>query len=103
MDKRSIIEEMKVAPEIDPKIEINSRVSFIQNQLEQAESKTLVLGISRGVDSFTCGRLAQLAIDGLNDKYNSEDYKFIAVRPTVLKRMKTPHNALWTILNLLLR
>ena len=80
MDKRSIIEEMKVAPEIDPKIEINSRVSFIQNQLEQAESKTLVLGISGGVDSFTCGRLAQLAINGLNDKYNSEEYKFIAVR-----------------------
>ena len=80
MDKLSIIEEMKVAPEIIPKSEIEARVSFIQNQLEQAESKTLVLGISGGVDSFTCGRLAQLAIDGLNDKYNSEEYKFIAVR-----------------------
>ncbi|MCH2560029.1 MAG: NAD(+) synthase, partial [Pseudomonadales bacterium] len=76
MDKLSIIEEMKVAPEIIPKSEIEARVSFIQNQLEQAESKTLVLGISGGVDSFTCGRLAQLAIDGLNDKYNSEEYKF---------------------------
>ena len=42
MDKLSIIEEMKVAPEIDPKIEINSRVSFIQNQLEQAESLSLI-------------------------------------------------------------
>ena len=45
--KLSIIEEMKVAPEIVPKIEIESRVSFIQNQLEQAESKTLVLGNKR--------------------------------------------------------
>lgn len=80
MDKFSIIEEMKVSPEIVPKIEIDSRVSFIQKKLEQADSKVLVLGISGGVDSFTCGRLAQLAIDGLNDKFGNKDYKFIAVR-----------------------
>ena len=71
MSAREIIEEMKVKPQIDPQNEIDSRVTFIQKQLEEAESKTLVLGISGGVDSFTCGRLAQLAVDGLNEKYKS--------------------------------
>ena len=64
MSAREIIEEMKVKPQIDPQNEIDSRVTFIQKRLEEAASKTLVLGISGGVDSFTCGRLAQLAVDG---------------------------------------
>ena len=80
MSAREIIEEMKVKPQIDPQNEIDSRVTFIQKRLEEAGSKTLVLGISGGVDSFTCGRLAQLAVDGLNEKYNSSDYKFVAIR-----------------------
>ncbi len=80
MSAREIIEEMKVKPQIDPQNEIDSRVTFIQKRLEEAESKTLVLGISGGVDSFTCGRLAQLAVDGLNEKYKSSDYKFVAIR-----------------------
>ncbi|RZO06614.1 MAG: ammonia-dependent NAD(+) synthetase, partial [SAR92 clade bacterium] len=80
MSAREIIEEMKVKPQINPQNEIDSRVAFIQKRLEEAESKTLVLGISGGVDSFTCGRLAQLAVDGLNEKYKSSDYKFVAIR-----------------------
>ena len=80
MSAREIIEEMKVKPQIDPQNEIDSRVTFIQKRLEEAGSKTLVLGISGGVDSFTCGRLAQLAVDGLNEKYKSSDYQFVAIR-----------------------
>ena len=80
MSAREIIEEMKVKPQIDPQNEIDSRVTFIQKRLEEAGSKTLVLGISGGVDSFTCGRLAQLAVDGLNEKYKSSEYKFVAIR-----------------------
>ena len=80
MSARKIIEEMKVKPQIDPQNEIDSRVTFIQKRLEEAGSKTLVLGISGGVDSFTCGRLAQLAVDGLNEKYKSSDYQFVAIR-----------------------
>ncbi|MBL6895452.1 MAG: NAD(+) synthase, partial [Porticoccaceae bacterium] len=66
MNKQDIVNEMQVCPTIDPELEIKRRVEFIQNQLLSAGSKTLVLGISGGVDSATCGRLAQLAVDGLN-------------------------------------
>ena len=80
MNQQHIVSEMKVQPTIDAQFEINRRVEFIQNQLQQAGSKHLVLGISGGVDSSTCGRLAQLAVDGLNEQTNTQDYKFIAVR-----------------------
>ncbi|WP_318442678.1 ammonia-dependent NAD(+) synthetase [Photobacterium leiognathi] len=72
--------EMRVLPEIDVDFEIQRRVAFIQKKLKQSGSKSLVLGISGGVDSTTCGRLAQLAIDGLNTETNTNDYQFIAVR-----------------------
>ena len=80
MNKQKIIDEMRVLPDIDPEFEIQRRVSFIQNQLLASGCKSLVLGISGGVDSSTCGRLAQLAVDGLNEKTNSNDYQFVAVR-----------------------
>jgi len=69
-----------VLPEIDPQFEIQRRVAFIQSQLTQSGCKTLVLGISGGVDSSTCGRLAQLAVDDLNQQQNTDAYRFIAVR-----------------------
>jgi len=80
MNKQSIIDEMRVLPDIDPDQEIARRVSFIQNQLVESGCKALVLGISGGVDSSTCGRLAQLAVEGLNQKNNSDAYQFVAVR-----------------------
>lgn len=80
MNQQHIVTQMKVLPTIDVEFEINRRVAFIQKQLQQAGSKHLVLGISGGVDSSTCGRLAQLAIDGLNQQTNSNDHQFIAVR-----------------------
>ncbi|MCG7496461.1 ammonia-dependent NAD(+) synthetase [Vibrio sp. Of7-15] len=75
-----IRDEMRVLPAIDPVFEINRRVDFIKKKLLQAGCKSLVLGISGGVDSTTCGRLAQLAIDSLNQETESSDYQFIAVR-----------------------
>ncbi|WP_419207846.1 ammonia-dependent NAD(+) synthetase [Photobacterium leiognathi subsp. mandapamensis] len=72
--------EMRVLPEIDVDFEIQRRVAFIQKKLKQSGCKSLVLGISGGVDSTTCGRLAQLAIDALNTETNTNDYQFIAVR-----------------------
>lgn len=71
--------EMKVKPEIDPAQEIQTRVDFIKHKLTQSGSKTLVLGISGGVDSSTCGRLAQLSVDQLNEAHGG-GYQFIAVR-----------------------
>jgi len=80
MNKAAIIQEMRVIPEIDPQYEIQRRTQFIKNQLTVAGCKTLVLGISGGVDSSTCGRLAQLSIDQLNAEQGSNDYQFVAVR-----------------------
>lgn len=78
--KKQIIAEMKVKPSIDIDDEIHSRIGFIKQQLTNSGLKSLVLGISGGVDSSTCGRLCQLAIEELNAEQSSDDYNFIAVR-----------------------
>jgi NAD+ synthase len=78
--KKRIINEMKVNPTIDVAEQIRLRIDFIKQQLTQAGLKTLVLGISGGVDSSCCGRLCQLAIEELNDSCQSDEYNFIAVR-----------------------
>jgi len=80
MDKQQIISEMQVLASIDPDFEITRRVIFIQSQLTNAGAKTLVLGVSGGVDSSVCGRLAQLAVNDLNQKHSCSDYRFAAVR-----------------------
>ena len=85
MDQQTIIDEMKVLSEIDVAFEIRRRVDFIKSTLTNSGLKTLVLGISGGVDSSTCGRLAQLAVNELNDassskSNNTNEYRFIAVR-----------------------
>ena len=85
MDQQAIIDEMKVLPEIDVQFEIRRRIGFIKSTLKNSGLNTLVLGISGGVDSSTCGRLAQLAITELNDELKlSADrenaFQFIAVR-----------------------
>lgn len=87
MDQQAIIDEMKVLPEIDIQFEIRRRIDFIKSTLVNSGLKTLVLGISGGVDSSTCGRLAQIATTELNDELNSKPnidsnhvFQFIAVR-----------------------
>ncbi|WP_105902059.1 ammonia-dependent NAD(+) synthetase [Vibrio gangliei] len=75
-----IRQEMQVLPSIDPQFEISRRVTFIKTKLQQSGCKSLVLGISGGVDSTTCGRLAQLAVNELNQESGTTDYQFIAVR-----------------------
>ncbi len=78
--KDKIIAEMKVLPSIDPAHEVEKRVAFIKKQLIASGLKTLVLGISGGIDSCTLGKLAQLAIEQLNQEKATEEYQFIAVR-----------------------
>ncbi|EGQ7880668.1 ammonia-dependent NAD(+) synthetase [Vibrio cholerae] len=78
--EHKIREEMRVLPSIDPQFEIERRVAFIRRKLTEARCKSLVLGISGGVDSTTCGRLAQLAVEELNQQHNTTEYQFIAVR-----------------------
>lgn len=80
MNRQTIVDEMRVLPEIDPDFEITRRIQFIKKQLTSAGLKCLVLGISGGVDSSTCGRLAQLAVEELNNESGTGEYQFIAVR-----------------------
>lgn len=80
MLEKAIRRTMKVLPKIDPEYEVQRRIHFIQQRLIASATKSLVLGISGGVDSSTCGRLAQLAVEMLNQKTASQDYQFIAVR-----------------------
>ena len=80
MSKQAIIQEMRVLPTIDANTEINRRVDFIIQQLETSGCQSLVLGISGGVDSFTCGRLAQLAVEKLRQQNPNSSYQFYAVR-----------------------
>ncbi len=79
MVRQTIINEMQVQSEINPAFEIKRRVDFIKQQLQQSGLNNLILGISGGVDSSTCGRLAQLAVNELNETHENK-YKFIAVR-----------------------
>lgn len=80
MIKQDIVNEMRVLPNIDPETEVKNRITFIQRQLEKSKCNNLVLGISGGVDSFTCGRLAQLAVTQLREKHQCDDFQFYAVR-----------------------
>ncbi|WP_028022616.1 ammonia-dependent NAD(+) synthetase [Enterovibrio calviensis] len=78
--EQAIRAEMRVLPTIDPAFEAQRRINFIKKRLIDSRTRSLVLGISGGVDSSTCGRLAQLAVDQLNQETGTEDYQFIAVR-----------------------
>ncbi|MBW4967152.1 ammonia-dependent NAD(+) synthetase [Pseudoalteromonas sp. CR1] len=78
--RAEIMTEMKVQPTIDVNAEISRRVNFIKARLVAAHSRSLVLGISGGVDSSTCGRLCQLAVNELNEEHSTNKYQFIAVR-----------------------
>lgn len=60
--------------------EIARRVDFIAHTLQESGLKTLVLGISGGVDSSLAGRMAQLAVEKLRAQTQDSRYRFIAVR-----------------------
>jgi NAD+ synthase len=79
MQTNTVIEQMRVLPNIDVNDEVERRVNFIKCQLINSGSKTLVLGISGGIDSCTLGRLAQLAVNELNQQQEI-GYQFVAVR-----------------------
>ena len=80
MNPQDIIEEMKVLPSIDVDFEIKRRIQFIKSQLVNSGLTNLILGISGGVDSSTCGKLAQLAVNELNENDTDKKYRFIAIR-----------------------
>ncbi|MGC3039601.1 NAD(+) synthase, partial [Pseudomonas aeruginosa] len=59
---------------------IARRIAFIQQCLKDTGLKTLVLGISGGVDSLTGGLLAQRAVEQLREQTADQAYRIIAVR-----------------------
>ncbi|MGG4170125.1 ammonia-dependent NAD(+) synthetase [Rossellomorea vietnamensis] len=79
--QKQIVEEMMVSPEINPQEEIRRSVDFMKAYLKKHSfMKSLVLGISGGQDSTLLGKLAQIAIDEMNQESGSSDYAFYAVR-----------------------
>lgn len=82
--QREIAEQLKVQPpfadEAALEAEVARRITFIQDCLVNSGLKTLVLGISGGVDSLTAGLLAQRAMRELRERSGDDGYKFIAVR-----------------------
>ena len=79
--QKQIVEEMMVSPEIDPQEEIRRSVDFMKAYLtKHSFLKSLVLGISGGQDSTLLGKLAQMAVDEMNQESGSSDYAFYAVR-----------------------
>lgn len=79
--QQTIIEELKVKPTIDPQEEIRTSIDFMKRYLKKHPFlKGLVLGISGGQDSTLAGKLAQMAVDELNEEAGAQTYSFIAVR-----------------------
>ncbi|MGB5947100.1 ammonia-dependent NAD(+) synthetase [Paenisporosarcina sp.] len=79
--QRTIIEELKVKPSIDPQEEIRISIDFMKAYLKKHPFlKGLVLGISGGQDSTLTGKLAQMAVDELNEEAGEQSYSFFAVR-----------------------
>ncbi|MGX5174296.1 ammonia-dependent NAD(+) synthetase [Aliikangiella sp. IMCC44653] len=81
--QQQIVQEMKVLPKINPQQEVERRIAFIKKTLLSSGQRHLVLGISGGIDSTTCGRLAQLAVEQLNQDTAAEEtkpFQFVALR-----------------------
>ena len=78
--QHKIIAALHTLPFIDIDAEVAKRVEFLKHSLITADAKSLVLGLSGGVDSTTAGKLAQMACDQLNQQHHTTQYQFIAVR-----------------------
>ncbi|MDN7140248.1 ammonia-dependent NAD(+) synthetase [Pseudomonas sp. JQ170] len=82
--QREIAQALKVQPPFADRAALDAdvarRVAFIKQCLNNARLKTLVLGISGGVDSLTAALMAQRAINELRSETGNPDYRFIAVR-----------------------
>ncbi|MFD6185295.1 ammonia-dependent NAD(+) synthetase [Streptomyces goshikiensis] len=61
--QQEIARELQVSETFDAQREIERRVAFLAERLTSTGLRSLVLGISGGVDSTTAGRLCQLAVE----------------------------------------
>ncbi|MEU9607297.1 ammonia-dependent NAD(+) synthetase [Streptomyces sp. NPDC048057] len=76
--QRDIARELQVSPSFDAQQEIERRVAFLADRLASAGLRSLVLGISGGVDSTTAGRLCQLAVERV--RATGREATFFAMR-----------------------
>ncbi|KOU21224.1 NAD synthetase [Streptomyces sp. WM6372] len=61
--QQEIARELQVSETFDAHQEIERRLAFLAERLTSTGLRSLVLGISGGVDSTTAGRLCQLAVE----------------------------------------
>ncbi|MFF2045720.1 ammonia-dependent NAD(+) synthetase [Kitasatospora sp. NPDC058170] len=61
--QQEIARDLQVSASFDAAQEIERRVAFLADRLTSTGLRSLVLGISGGVDSTTAGRLCQLAVE----------------------------------------
>lgn len=79
--QKTIIEDLHVGSEIDPKEEIRKRVDFLKAYLKKHSfSKGYVLGMSGGQDSTLLSKLTQIAVNELNEENSTNTYQFIGMK-----------------------
>lgn len=76
--QQEIARELEVAETFDAQQEIERRVAFLAERLTSTGLRSLVLGISGGVDSTAAGRLCQLAVERARDA--GHEARFHAMR-----------------------
>ncbi|MFJ1864492.1 ammonia-dependent NAD(+) synthetase [Streptomyces sp. NPDC088097] len=76
--QQEIARELQVSQTFDAEQEIERRVAFLTERLTSTGLRSLVLGISGGVDSTTAGRLCQLAVE--RARAAGHDATFYAMR-----------------------
>eukprot|EP01113_Clastostelium_recurvatum_P020822 TRINITY_DN2464_c0_g1_i1.p1 TRINITY_DN2464_c0_g1~~TRINITY_DN2464_c0_g1_i1.p1 ORF type:complete len:308 (+),score=67.76 TRINITY_DN2464_c0_g1_i1:74-925(+) len=77
--QEAIIKDLGVTSTFNAKEEATTRIRFLADYMKTNRLMTCVLGISGGVDSSVCGRIAQLAVTTLREEGHKEA-KFIAIR-----------------------
>ena len=78
--QEEIIEKLHVKSEISPEEEAREIIDFMKGYLkDHLFLKSLVLGISGGQDSSLLGKLAQMAVDELNEEGDTDKYAFHAL------------------------
>nr|WP_202472891.1 ammonia-dependent NAD(+) synthetase [Streptomyces sp. SID4921] len=76
--QQEIARELEVAETFDAHQEIERRVAFLAERLTSTGLRSLVLGISGGVDSTAAGRLSQLAVERAREA--GHEARFYAMR-----------------------
>lgn len=76
--QQEIARELQVAETFEAAREIERRVAFLAERLTSTGLRSLVLGISGGVDSTTTGRLCQLAVERVRSA--GHEARFYAMR-----------------------